>query len=278
VVVQFQSHADDLRLALEASVAAVHPELDLLLLMFDESEPLAATTPIGLATSSLGIDTGDLVQVAGFGVDAHGVLGRRAFLVSQVLKSSTSTLRVDSAMLGGACFGDSGGPLLVRDESGRVRTLGILSTGSSDCFGQDSYTRIDPQVADWVAESTGIDCTNSSANAGGQVLGTAGRCFEQLAVWYDDGELQTQACSSEEPCGWSGVERGFRCVKAADDPCEGVSDVGECDGDVAVRCVDGRLEGNPCAACGVQCARSPQTGSPMPGRVSATRGSAAIVR
>ncbi|NRA68651.1 MAG: trypsin-like serine protease [Pseudobacteriovorax sp.] len=49
---------------------------------------------------------------------------------------------------GGMCFGDSGGPALVRNE-GQWAILGVLSSGSPNCSGFDQYTSV-YKVRDWV--------------------------------------------------------------------------------------------------------------------------------
>ena len=75
--------------------------------------------------------------------------------------------------------------------------------------------------------------------------------------------MRATHCEPPQACGWSERAGGFRCLAAHADPCEGVSDVGTCRDGVALRCVKGQLERNPCLACGFSCTRSPKTGTPI---------------
>lgn len=98
--------------------------------------PPARSLPNGFAF-------GSAVQIAGFGLDAAGQTGRRAFLTQKVESILHDEIVVGDGGQGGACFGDSGGPLLIRGDNHQVRTLGILGSGSLNCSGRDAYTRLD---------------------------------------------------------------------------------------------------------------------------------------
>lgn len=249
-----------------ATVAGVHAELDLMVLALDdETRRMASVTPLSIGSGTpTALRPGSLVQTAGYGLSADGVLGARAFLVEELRAVDEREMAVDAASLGGACFGDSGGPLLLRDDEGIARTFGILAFGSNDCFGRDHYTRVGDAVAAWLHEITGVDPRASAMpDAAGEVLGVEGRCFGEQAIWSEAGTIQSRVCAPPQACGWSGHARGFRCVEAKRDPCQGVSDVGSCIDETATQCVQGRLEKNPCAACGFACARSPRSGAPI---------------
>jgi hypothetical protein len=161
----------------------------------------------------------------------------------------------------GACFGDSGGPLLVRGDDGHARVLGVLSSGAAGCFGRDTYARVD-RLWEWLAGASGapVHEHREQAGLGYAALGTRGRCFDGRAVWTEQHSLRARHCPPGEPCGWSDKADGYRCVKAGA-ACAGVSDLGQCEEKSAVRCVRGRIEQNPCGACGFSCAHSPQTGA-----------------
>lgn len=254
------------QLELGASISAVHPDLDLMLVSLDETpDELAAVTALApLAALPAGFGPGSLLQTAGVGSDGNGGRGKRAFLVETLQELTDSDLVVDASSLGGACFGDSGGPLLVRDDDGFVRTFGILASGSNSCFGQDRYTRVDGLVADWIYDTAGLERDSPVFEGAGEPLGEAGRCFDGRAIWHEAGRLHAELCSLDGPCGFSEHAQGFRCLSSDErDPCRGVSDVGSCVGGAAVQCVDGKLATNPCSACDFACARSPKTGGPV---------------
>jgi hypothetical protein len=262
--VRFSSVDDDSRLEAAATVAGMHPDLDLMVLTLDEQvEPLATMTPLSIgAGTPAALRPGSLVQTAGYGLGADGVLGKRAFLVEVVRELDEQEITVDAAALGGACFGDSGGPLLVRDDDGIARAFGILAFGANDCFGRDRYTRIGDDVATWIHEITGVDPRTSAVpEAAVEALGHEGRCFGDQAVWAQSETVRSKLCAPARACGWSDEANGFRCVDSTRDPCQGVSDLGTCRDGAATRCVHGRLQENPCSACGFDCVRSPRTGA-----------------
>ncbi len=89
-----------------------------------------------------------LVELSGFGQTDDGATGRR-FAVEAVSVVNDASISVSGAGVSGACAGDSGGPLLTRNESGDVAALGILSQGSPDCVGTDRYVRL-LGVLDWL--------------------------------------------------------------------------------------------------------------------------------
>jgi len=238
--------------------AIVHPDHDLMLLELasppmDEIDvvPLALASPSEVTTA-----TDALVQVGGYGDDASGTFGARGFLVERVTDITDSEVTVSAEGLAGACFGDSGGPLLIRDASGRASVVGVLSRGAISCFGSDRYTRADVHRS-WL-ESHGLEATVDSSLSE-STLALRGRCFGSTAVWVQDGEPMAQACGDE--CGWNAPAGGYRCIEAALDPCEGIDEVGVCVGDEALHCAAGAIEAVDCGLCGATCARSPRTGS-----------------
>jgi hypothetical protein len=234
--------------------AFLHPELDLMLLKL-ESSAQADTAPLRLTNEEL--TEGDLVQLAGFGRDAEGKSGTRLFLVAQIIETSARDLLVSADDLGGPCFGDSGGPLMIRDASGRAAALGLLRGGSVSCFGEDVYTRVGPALS-WIRRHVG-DSLDEAGDVASSLTST-GRCFRSLAVWSDGKNGHAQACD-QGVCGWNESAHGFRCLDdKRRDPCGGISDLGECDAGVVLRCIEGNLHRSICSSCGGSCARSPKTG------------------
>jgi hypothetical protein len=231
-----------------------HPELDLVLLRLPPGSTSA--TPIEPANEPIGPAlVGQPAQIAGYG--AGSPEGEAAFLAVTIDDVGAREISVSAAELGGACLGDSGGPLMIRGSDGGVRALGILSAGSATCRGTDRYTRLDdarPFLENLIGSLDG-----GAPPACGN-LGSVGRCFGERAVWCDNGVARAADCSAPQACGWDGVARGFRCVDAAHDPCNGVDDFGACEGDIATRCDGGRLVTTSCASCGGACVRSPVTG------------------
>jgi secreted trypsin-like serine protease len=110
---------------------------------------LAATAPL----------VGEPVVIAGYGRTAVACAAtenrRRGAMVIGTLAERTMELDPQPSS---SCYGDSGGPVLVRSESsGAASLLGVVSTGSAGCDGPTVATRLDalcaslPTFADFCA-------------------------------------------------------------------------------------------------------------------------------
>jgi hypothetical protein len=193
------------------------------------------------------------VEIAGHGVTEQGLEMGLRFVVESVYEIEEDSIRVTGGDISGACVGDSGGPLLMRSATGAAKVVGALSTGSATCVGKDRFSRVDlaVELRDAIAEFA-VEPSECGA------ITSAGACFGMLAVWCSGTTLDAESC---DHCGWSIADSGFRCVKAEEDPCEGLGSVGRCDGEFALTCVDGEVEATECEArCGVTCRRSQRNG------------------
>jgi hypothetical protein len=265
--VMFGHGPSDVAFLTGARILAAHPDQDVLVLELSES-PVAAigVEPLEIVRTLGSLEAGGLVQLGGFGLDQATTL-QREFVVAEIQSLSSTSVTVSAAGLGGACFGDSGGPLLVRSQDGHAGTLGVLDAGSASCAGVDLYTRLDTLI-DWLPADARLTAPVGAADAGltepvdrpYQSLGQEGRCFGTTAVWTDADQLDAMHCEAGRVCGWSEHSGGFRCVESGSDPCSGVDDLGRCEDGVAVQCTRGQLTRNACKACGFTCARSPKTG------------------
>jgi S1-C subfamily serine protease len=137
--------------ALEAPVErrVAHPQLDLLLLHVPALGALEPIAPSDTELSACAI--GAPVELAGFGETETGSVGALRFLSTRIAELSATSIVVDGHGRAGACVGDSGGPLLVRDGNGAPRVAGILSGGSASCVDRDQYTRVDRARA-WLTD------------------------------------------------------------------------------------------------------------------------------
>lgn len=198
---------------------------------------------------------GERVQLAGYGVDARGVPGLRAFLVELVQDVGDRFITVEGNGSSGACEGDSGGPLLLRATDGSVRVAAVLSMGSASCTDFDLYTRLD-LAADFL--SSKLEAPHTPA-LGCEAIDRVGRCFGTRAV-YCDQTLHAELCDGGRSCGFDRALGQFRCTNPVDDPCQGSDEFGRCDGDTALRCVNGALERIDCARCGERCSPHPASG------------------
>ena len=236
-----------------------HPYADVAL--FQVSAPDSAEAhfrPIPVAASQ-GVDlsVGNVVDIAGYGLTEAGDTRELRFLSEPIVEVDDESFVVDGFGANGACLGDSGGPLIVRDRSGSVLVAGVLSTGSATCVDRDRYARLDA-LGDWVSGVVGSFDASDEACGG---ITEEGRCLYGSALFCEGERLVAEPCVGDTACGWHRAQRGFRCVEAARDPCFGVDSVGTCRDGAAWWCRGGKLEGEPCA-CGETCRVDGRTGGP----------------
>jgi hypothetical protein len=133
--------------------ADAHPELDVALMTI--SPPLSAEEQQASHPFAVGFDlaqtnwVGERVELAGYGVSELGQADGLRFAVESVFELNDTKIRVNGWHRSGACEGDSGGRLLIRDAAGRPTVAGVLSTGSASCVEHDSYIRAD-KFATWL--------------------------------------------------------------------------------------------------------------------------------
>ncbi|MCC7072645.1 MAG: N-acetylmuramoyl-L-alanine amidase [Deltaproteobacteria bacterium] len=81
-----------------------------------------------------------------------------------------------------------------------------------------------------------------------------GACDGSTLVWCDAEALHRYDCATTgEVCGWQDDEVGNNCLAAPpDDPCNGETWFGRCDGDTLVWCADEEVRTAECGSCGWQ--------------------------
>jgi hypothetical protein len=234
-----------------------HPSVDVALLRVRTPDGSAFESFRITNTDDPAIGVGDVVALAGYGVTETGESRELRFLAEPVVAVEPDDILVSGLGESGACFGDSGGPLLVRDSSGAVVVLGVLTSGSASCLERDRYVRLDT-IRTWLTDVTGSP-EPVSAECGG--IDAQGRCLYGTALFCDAGTLVAESCGGESACGWSRKDSGFRCVEQGDDPCHGVDSAGACRDGIPSWCVDGRLVQRACD-CSEDCTVDGRTGGP----------------
>jgi hypothetical protein len=235
-----------------------HPDLDVALLRVDAPDDGFDSIPLGLpAPGARAVTVGDVVEIAGYGRTEDEAPGELRFLAEAVVAVEDDSVLVSGLGANGACDGDSGGPLLVRDGDGRPIVAGVLTSGSPSCIERDRYVRLDG-IRPWFEETTGGFATNEAPCGG---IGEEGRCLHGTALHCAGEALVAEQCAAGSRCGWDSDALGFRCVVPAEDPCLGVDSVGACQGDVAIRCEGGTLARTACT-CGQTCRIDGRTGGP----------------
>jgi hypothetical protein len=260
MLADFGKNADIPLLSVPIKKFYKHPNLDLLLARLEEDSEAERlpVIPIRIWQEHLGsAQLGALVQMAGFGWTEVGDSGHQKFLTESITDINHKMIIVDGLGQSGACGGDSGGPLMLRDQSGEVRVLGVLRDGSNSCLGIDRYIRVDI-AKEWIEGIIG-DGNECYVDNCGELTGR-GRCYENNAIWCVDDELISDSCSENTHCGWSSAEQGYRCVTDDEDSCGGISNWGQCEGNVAVYCDEGVVVSAECSDAEEDCRRSPATG------------------
>lgn len=130
-----RTHACDHRGVVAASIVT-HPKLDLAVLFVTQ---LSTITPIAVFSGNLGRDT--RVWLSGYGVTEDWVTKELRTIEASVIHEERESLTVQGRG-GGACVGDSGGPLFVGMADGTVALAGSLWRGSATCLGSDQYVRL----------------------------------------------------------------------------------------------------------------------------------------
>jgi len=136
-----------------------HQEQDLAIAVLETAVPSELAIPLAPLTDAdeVGLEVGADAMLVGYGLTEDDGLGERRFLLEPIVELTSEDVVVDGGGETGACVGDSGGPLLLRDEEGRHRVVGVLSAGSASCVDLDVYLRLDIEE-DWLASSLDDSC------------------------------------------------------------------------------------------------------------------------
>jgi hypothetical protein len=241
----------------EVEEAIPHPELDAALLRI-AADSLAPAHPMALNALAPDINwVGERMELAGYGLTELGAVAELRFVVETISDVDEITIGVDGGGRSGACLGDSGGPLLMRDRAGRPAVAGVLSRGSASCRNHDTYLRVD-RIRDWVNGIAGGDA--SEPVACGRIEESGGCWFGNALACGTDG-LEVSVCEPNTTCGWDPTQARFVCVEPSVDTCQGAGSAGRCFGELARRCDAGRVSDLNCGTC-QPCRYSPASGQP----------------
>lgn len=120
---------------------------DLLAVRFQDASDAA-----GIGVRNAPMEIGQAALLAGYGVaEDAGSAGQRRFANALVTRVADISVTVQVTG-GGACSGDSGGPMLVQTASGSIELGGVLSRGSPSCKGEDEYIAASV-IRDWLPQT-----------------------------------------------------------------------------------------------------------------------------
>jgi hypothetical protein len=181
---------------------------------------------------------GQAVQHVGYGMTdetSWDLNTRQWWTVEDVVELRPHDIVYRGRGFSGVCYGDSGGPSLWRMPDGVVRTIGTASWIEGEC-GRDRehYSRTDQSCELW--EDLFEPCDGETW-AGHCVSGAAVYCNEGVVV-RDDCAARDQRCDEDD--------RGLMRCMAPSDPCGGETYEGRCQGDLAIWCESGRVQGENC--------------------------------
>jgi hypothetical protein len=222
----------------------IHPELDIALAHLEVS-PCGAGASLPIVRPGMSPSTLARATFAGYGLTAENQIGDLEFLVEAVVWMDEREVHVNGFGRSGACVGDSGGPLLVRDRAGQVGVLGVLSVGAASCVEIDHYLRLD-SVLDWIGGQLELPAPTASCGA----IDHRGRCFDDQAVWCEGSKVESELCTGDAQCGFDSSANGYRCTIAA--VCAG-DNFGICAGENARSCDASGASVSDCAALGLEC-------------------------
>ena len=238
-----------------------HPDQDTTLLRLEIDMRMLApeVEPIPIMVEAMDTDwIGQTAEAAGYGAQEDKTSGEREFTAEPIVQVG-EWLTIDGEGTRGACFGDSGGPVMVIATDMSVRVAGDLSWGAPSCLGEDNYARTDV-IADWIQGYTGPMVVGKGPHDCG-AISEQGRCMAAgaTAMYCSGGQLSVDDCGDGSSCGWDGSANGYRCISGADS-CGGVDEFGTCAGQTARWCENGQPKERNCEACGTVCRLSAKSG------------------
>jgi len=233
-----------------------HPvgDISLVELQYDATQWLPGVEPVALLTETLNDSwLGSMAEAAGYGEMETGFSGVRKFTSEPIVYLGWDTLTLDGKGQQGVCFGDSGGPVMVLASDGSVRVAGTLSGGDGSCVGQDDFTRVDVYL-EWLESYMGPTMPTGPQPCGD--VDTKGHCNED-GTWAihcgANNQLQVDVCGVGQRCSWSSGQNAWRCMDAAQDPCNGLTYWGKCFGNVLQWCDEGGWHARNCYSCNETC-------------------------
>ena len=238
-----------------------HPYADLSVveLAWDARTSLPGVEPIPILTEDMDDSwLGKIVEAAGYGGQENDGYGTRRFSAEPIAWLDDNEVTVDGKGQHGACFGDSGGPLLALTDTAEVRVIGALSNGDDSCVGLDNYTRID-NYRTWIEDRTGPTLPPGPQPCIGiDAKGVCNPSSTQATYCGEDNLIHIDVCATGERCSWSDL--GWRCVENELDVCMGMTYRGSCSGNVLTWCDEGGLFSRDCGACGETCVPNEASG------------------
>lgn len=152
---RFCIERDDFRYCIKINHVINHQYKDLSLLQIPDDFIFASNT-IYIPIMTEEIDkswVGNEAEISGYGLTEDGATNKKFFVVEEIIDIKDDNIIVDGKGESGACFGDSGGPLIIKNYDNTVRVAGVLNFGDTSCRNRDYYIRTDLNQ-DWIEKYT----------------------------------------------------------------------------------------------------------------------------
>ncbi len=220
----------------------------------------APVQPMGVVTSMDSSWVGTQLFFVGYGANngynqtGYGI--KRAVWMS-ISGVSTGTFRYEDPGKN-TCNGDSGGPAFYRAADGTYLVAGVTSYGDQYCAQYGVDTRVDAYLDFLDVDADPGDPDPDPVDpCDGETW--EGRCDGNTVVWCENDQVNRQECDAGEACGWADQQGYYACVEAEEpdpepqDPCQGETFEGRCDGQTVVWCENEQVQTQNCAAEGKEC-------------------------
>jgi hypothetical protein len=224
-----------------------HPSVDVSILLLSQDAtqvvPGVEVTPINRASLSGG-NVGNRVEVGGYGETRQQGRSGRWFGALEIVEVSSTAINIYGQGRRGFCFGDSGGPLFLRDGNGQTVTAAVISaTQDQSCLGWGFTERLDV-LASWIDEIE----AGGNPDGGCNGLDFLGRCDGEVAQWCEQNIVRSRDCGDKGVgCSFIDNQVGYIC------DCTGLPNGGRCHGDAIQRCDGNRLREEDCSERGLTC-------------------------
>lgn len=223
----------------------------------------APVTPMKTIADLDAVYDGSELVFVGFGA-SNGVqqtgYGTKRF-VNMTIENISNTQFEYSTPGKNTCNGDSGGPAFFQ-KNGDLFLAGVTSYGDQNCTQYGVDTRVDAYTSftgvTGVTPGSGGGTGGGGTGGGGSGGGSSdpcqgetfnGRCNGNTVIWCENSQVKQQNCASQNKvCGFSSQNNYFACINAAQqDPCNGETYEGRCQGNKLIWCENQQVKNLTCA-------------------------------
>lgn len=144
------------------------------------------------------------------------------------------------------CNGDSGGPAFHLTQGGDYLLAGVTSYGDAYCTSYGVDTRVDA-----FRDFLGLDSGGDQNPCGQETY--EGRCDGSTVIWCQDSQVYQQDCAETGMgCDYDPARDYYGCIRS-DDPCQGETFDGRCEGNLVIWCENEEVKSIDCSTSQAHC-------------------------